>query len=98
MDMVELHRAQERERVFERRAARTRRAKWLGGLLFSGTGMALMLVLRTNPDLADTIVAWSHGTDVPPALRTVEKPADIHVRAMPSDVVPVRRGGTPINN
>ncbi|WP_299732583.1 hypothetical protein [uncultured Tateyamaria sp.] len=93
MDTAELDRAQSLERTYARRAARTRRSKWLSGVLFSLTGMALMLVLRLNPDLVDGIAALTPGTPVPNDLRTIEEPVDIHLRAMPRDVVPVRRGG-----
>ncbi|WP_189369204.1 hypothetical protein [Tateyamaria omphalii] len=84
----------ENARVLERRAARTRRSKWLGRLLFSLTGMGLLLALRMNPGILEDVVAMAH--DVPPRAEssTFEKPADVHVRQMPKDVVPVRRGGT----
>ncbi|MFL4468374.1 hypothetical protein ACERZ8_00265 [Tateyamaria armeniaca] len=93
--MAELDRARLLERTYERRAARTRRAKWLGGVLFSLSGMALTLTLMLNPDLASRVVEWSHGTHVPSELLAVDEPTDIHVRSMPRDVVPVRRGSLP---
>ncbi len=92
MDMAELDRARSLERTYARRAARTRRAKWLGGALFSLTGMGLMLVLRLNPDLVEGIAALTPGTHVPEDLRVIEEPEEIQVRTMPRDVVPVRRG------
>lgn len=98
MEMTEIHRARANERMFERRAARTRRAKWLGRVVFSMTGMALTLTLYLNPNLASQLVEWTQGTDVPQALRTAEKPVDVYVRSMPSDVIPVRRGSTPFGN
>ncbi|MEO0765820.1 MAG: hypothetical protein AAFY75_07340 [Pseudomonadota bacterium] len=98
MEMAEVYRARAHERAFERRAARTRRAKRLAGTLFALTGAGLMLSLFLYPQLMSDVVAWSHGTDVPAALRPVDKPDDMHVRSMPSSVVPVRRGGGAFGN
>lgn len=82
------------DRILERRAARTRRSKWLGRLLFSLMGMGLLTALRMNPEIIEDVVAMAH--DVPPRVESssFDKPIDVHVRQMPRDVVPVRRGGT----
>ncbi|MEO9575467.1 MAG: hypothetical protein ABJ263_08325 [Tateyamaria sp.] len=96
--MAEVYRARAHERAFERRAARTRRVKRLVGTLFALIGAGLMFSLFLHPQLISDAVAWSHGTDVPEALRTVEKSDDTHVRSMPSNVVPVRRGGGAFGN
>lgn len=81
-------------RILDRRAARTRRSKWLGRLLFSATGMGLLLALRMNPGIVEEVVAMAH--DVPPRSQAArfDTPAEIQVRQMPDDAVPVRRGGT----
>lgn len=94
MDMAQLDRARALERRFERRAARTRRSKWLGRLLFSLTGMGLLLLLRLNPEMIANAVAWSQAGAGQSDPRVLSKPADVHVRVMPSDSVPVRRGGS----
>ncbi len=93
MDMAQLDRARALERTHDRRAARARRSKWLGRMLFSLIGMGLLLLVRLNPGLAADVVAWSHGVNGNGAAPTLSKPTDIHVRKMPSNVVPVRRGG-----
>ena len=98
MEMAEIHRARAHERTFERRAARTRRAKWLAGTLFALTGAGMMLSLFLHPQLISDVITLTNGTEVPEALRTVQKPDDTHVRSMPSDVVPVRRGGGAFGN
>lgn len=80
-------------RILERRAARAQRSKWLGRLLFSLTGMGLLLALRMNPGIVEEAVAMAYG--VPQAQSpAAEVPEDARVRQMPRDVVPVRRGGT----
>ena len=86
--------AQRHARILERRAARARRSKWLGRVLFSLTGMGLLLVLRLNPGIVEDVVALAH--DVPPRTQTAsfDAPQDVSVRHMPGDAVPVRRGGT----
>lgn len=94
MDMAQLDRARAQERKYDRRAARTRRSKWLGRLLFSLTGMGLLLLLRMNPAVVSDVIAWSQDTQRPQDPRVIAKPDDIHVRAMPSNSVPVRHGGT----
>ena len=94
MDKAEPEHAQKLERIYARRAKRTRRAKFLGAVLLALTGMVLTVSLRMNPGLAEQIVAWSHGTDVPYGLRDVDNSEDVEVRTMPKDVVPVRRGST----
>ncbi|MEO0400877.1 MAG: hypothetical protein AAF214_00720 [Pseudomonadota bacterium] len=95
MDTAQLDRAHKLERTYQRRASRTRRSKWLGRVLFSLTGVALMLGLRSNPEVVADVVHWAHAPqNGPVAPRTIAKPSDIHVRIMPSDKVPVRRGGT----
>ena len=47
-----------------------------------------------NPGIVEDVVALAH--DVPPRTptHTLEAPRDVHVRRMPTDVVPVRRAGT----
>jgi hypothetical protein len=81
------------ERTYKRRAVRARRSKWLGSLLLSLGGMALVMVLRMNPSLATDVVAWAHDTQRKSPARSLTKPAEIHVRIMPRNVVPVRHGG-----
>lgn len=85
--------AQRHARILERRAARARRSKWLGRMLFSLTGMGLLLVLRMNPGIVEDVVALAH--DVPARTQTAsfDAPQDVFVRHMPGDAVPVRRGG-----
>ncbi|MEL6450191.1 MAG: hypothetical protein AAFQ19_02945 [Pseudomonadota bacterium] len=94
--MAELDRARANERLYERRAARARRSKWLGRLLFSLMGMGLLLGLRTHPEIVSDVIVWAHGTKPPASAqqRTIAPPSDIHVRVMPSDAVPVRRANT----
>ena len=94
MDMAQLDRARAMERKFERRAARTRRSKWLGRLLFSLTGMGLLLLVRMNPGVVADVIVWSQGNPEAGQSRTIAKPTDIHVRGMPSNQMPVRRGGS----
>ena len=81
-------------RILDRRAARARRSRWLGRVVFSLTGMGLLLMLRMNPGIVEDVVAMAH--DVPPRVQagSFEAPSDIYVRQMPSDTVPVRRLGT----
>ncbi|WP_299592088.1 hypothetical protein [uncultured Tateyamaria sp.] len=81
-------------RILERREARTRRSKWLGRLLFSLMGMGLLLALRMNPGVVETVVAIAHDVQPQAQLSDFEKSKDVHIRQMPRDVVPVRRGGT----
>jgi len=81
------------ERTYKRRAARARRSKWLGSLLLSLTGMALLAALRMNPSLGADVVAWAHDAQRKSPARSLTKPAEIHVRIMPRNVVPVRHGG-----
>lgn len=95
MDMAQLDRARRLERTFERRAARAKRSKWLGRLLFSLTGVGLLLLLRMNPTMVADTVSYLHGSGTERAGPSViAKPSDVHVRTMPSSAVPVRRGGT----
>jgi hypothetical protein len=95
MDMARPDLAQTKERILKRRAARARRSKWLSRLLFSLTGVGLLLLLRTYPGVVADAVSYMHG---PGADRSgpgvIAKPSDIRVRTMPGDAVPVRRGGT----
>lgn len=93
MDMAQLDRARRHERKLERRAARTRRSKWLGRLLFSLTGMGLLLLLRLNPDAIEAAVAHLHDVPSRSQIATLQTPEAVHVRTMPTDVIPVRRGG-----
>lgn len=98
MDMAQLDRAQSMERTFARRAARTQRSKWLTRFLLSMTGMGLMLFVRLNPSVVEDVMAWSQGTSHTTAQPAFTKPADARatdkrVRVMPSNFVPVRRGG-----
>lgn len=83
--------APRRARILERRAARTRRSKWLGRLLFSLSGMGLLLLLRTNPGIVEDAVAVAYGAPVQSEAATAQ--ADGQAGHMPKDVVPVRRGG-----
>ncbi len=82
-------------RILDRRAARARRSKWLGRVLFSFTGLGLLLALRMNPGFVEQVIAAAH--DVPPRSHAAQfdAPADVQVRQMPRNAVPVRRGGTP---
>ncbi|MEM8656038.1 MAG: hypothetical protein AAGF36_14955 [Pseudomonadota bacterium] len=82
-----------RARVLERRAARERRSKWLGRLLFSLTGMGLVVLLRMHPGIVEDAVRLAYGH--PPAAQNdaIAAADDTQVRQMPKDVVPVRRGG-----
>ena len=98
MEMAEVYRARAHERAFERRAARSRRVKRLVGTIFALIGAVMMFSLFLHPQLMSDVVAWSHGADVPEALRTAEQSDDLHVRSMPSDAVPVRRGGGAFGN
>lgn len=95
MDTAETDRAQRHTRTLERRAARARRSRWLGRVLFSLTGMGLLLLIRMNPDMVGTIVAWSHNASAPAPERVLTPPSDIRISAMPGNSVPVRRGATP---
>ncbi|MBY5934234.1 hypothetical protein KUV51_14590 [Tateyamaria omphalii] len=81
-------------RILERRAARARRSKWLGRVIFSMTGFGLLMILRMNPGIVEDVVALAH--DVPPRTQdsSFEAPSDVHVRRMPTDAVPVRRLGS----
>ncbi len=81
-------------RILNRRAARTRRSKWLGRLLFSLTGMGLLLALRLNPGIVEEVVAMAHDVPKRSQPANFEAPEPVHVRHMPRDVVPVRRAGT----
>ncbi|WP_415402102.1 hypothetical protein [Tateyamaria sp. SN3-11] len=91
--MAQLDRARRHERKLERRAARTRRSKWLGRLLFSLTGMGLLLLLRLNPDAIEAAVAHLHDVPSRSQIATLQTPEAVQVRTMPTDVTPVRRGG-----
>ena len=93
MDMAQLDRARRHERKLERRAARTRRSKWLGRLLFSLTGMGLLLLLRLNPGAIEAVVAYLHDVPARSQIATLQSPETVQLRSMPADVVPVRRGG-----
>lgn len=93
--MGQLDRARRHERKLNRRAARARRSKWLGRLLFSMTGMGLLLLLRMNPEMVADAVSYAQSTRAEAAARPViAKPGDITVQRMPSNAVPVRKGGT----
>ncbi|WP_299201958.1 hypothetical protein [uncultured Tateyamaria sp.] len=81
-------------RILNRRAARTRRSKWLGRLLFSLTGMGLLLALRLNPGIVEEVVAMAHDVPKRSQPANFEPPEPVHVRNMPRDMVPVRRAGT----
>lgn len=95
MDMGQPDRAQRTERILHRRAARAKRSKWLGRLLFSLTGMGLLLLLRMHPEAVADVVAFAQSArSEQSAQPLIQKPSDIHVRRMPNDVVPVRRGGS----
>ena len=94
MDMARPPRNRASERILDRRAARARRSRWLGRLLFSLTGMALLVVLRMNPEVVGEVIAWSQGATAGKTAPVLSRPTDIRVRAMPGDTVPVRRGGS----
>ncbi|MEL6620688.1 MAG: hypothetical protein AAFY39_10440 [Pseudomonadota bacterium] len=81
-------------RVLERRAARARRSKWLGRMIFSLLGMGMLIGLRMHPDIVEDIVRLAH--DVPPRTQhaTLSAPTEVEVRHMPGDRVPVRRAGS----
>lgn len=94
MDTTQTHRAQKHERTLKRRAARARRSRWLGKLLFSLTGMGLLLVFRLNPELPEKVAIFIHDMQTwesAPAAPPDQTQAQ--VRFMPADKVPVRRGG-----
>ena len=95
MDMGQLKRAQRTERILNRRAARATRSKWLGRLLFSLTGMGLLMLLRMYPDSVADVVAFAQmPKSEQHAQPFIQRPSDVLVRRMPNDAVPVRRGGT----
>lgn len=81
------------ERILERRAARTRRSKWLGRVLFSLTGMALLLALRMNPGVVEDVIAMTQGAEAHAQAQSQNTDAKADRRQMPRDVIPVRRGG-----
>ena len=81
-----------RTRTLDRRAARARRSKWLSRVLFSVMGAGLLLFMRLNPAAMADIVAWAHNTNRGTQHSMLSHPVAIDVRAMPRDVVPVRRG------
>jgi len=85
--------ARKHARTLERRAARARRSKWLGRLLFSLTGMALLLVVRMNPGIVEEVIAAAHDVPRQNTAAAFDAPDQVMVRRMPADVVPVRRGG-----
>ncbi|MEL7132436.1 MAG: hypothetical protein AAGK77_08490 [Pseudomonadota bacterium] len=78
-----------RARILERRAARARRSKWLGRLLFSLTGMGLVVLLRMNPGIVEDAVVLAYGQTSSEQSAT----SAVAERHMPKDAVPVRRGG-----
>lgn len=80
-------------RTLKRRDARARRSAWLGRVLFSLTGMGLLLILRQSPGTVEDVVLWFHDVPVRDTAQHLNAPTDINVRRMPADVVPVRRGG-----
>ncbi len=80
-------------RKVKRRDARARRSAWLGRLLFSLTGMGLLLTLRLYPGTIEATVLWFHDVPTRSAVHQLDAPVDVNVRRMPTDVVPVRRGG-----
>ncbi len=94
MDMGQLDRAQHTERILNRRAARAKRSKWLGRLLFSLIGMGLLMLLRLYPETVADVVALAQmpkSEQHPQPM--IQRPSDVLVRRMPNDAVPVRRGG-----
>ncbi len=77
-------------RTLERRAARTRRSKWLSRIIFSLSGFGLMLFLRFNPEVALDVVTWVEiQRENSEVARDLSLP---QVRIMPLDRVVVRRG------
>jgi hypothetical protein len=94
----ELDRARKHERKLARRAARARRSKWLGRLLFSLTGVAMMLGLRANPEVVEDVVAWAVTANSASAQAgSAVDPTDQLVSAMPRNSVPVRRANSVSN-
>jgi len=94
MAVAQPDRAQKHQRTLKRRAARTRRSKWLGKLLFSLTGMGILLVFRLTPELPEKVAIFIH--DMQKGKSAPAAPPDqtqAQVRFMPADKVPVRRGG-----
>ena len=94
METAQIECACAMERKFDRRAARAKRSKWLGKLLFSLLGMSLFLTLRLNPEFVTSAMSAFQGIEEESAPPTATAPADAHVRRMPGGVVPVRRGNS----
>jgi hypothetical protein len=95
MDMGQLEPARRNARILGRRATRAKRSKWLGRLLFSLTGMGLLLVLRLNPEMVADAVSYAQSTRSEAAARPmIGTPSDVLVQRMPGNAVPVRKGGT----
>ena len=94
MVQVDCTRDARKARMLERRAARTRRSKWLGRVIFSLTGFGLLALLRMHPDIIEDIVAYAHDVPARHETATLAAPETVVVRTMPNDTVPVRRAGT----
>lgn len=93
MKQAKIDPTHQHERILNRRAGRARRSRWLGRLVFSLTGMGLLLMLRMNPTIVADVVGYVYAADhATPSM--VAKPSDIRVRVMPGNTVPVRRAGT----
>ena len=56
--------------------------------------MALLVLLRMNPEVVGEVIAWSQNANAGKLPPVLSKPADIRVRVMPSNTLPVRRGGS----
>ena len=56
--------------------------------------MALLVVLRMNPEVVGEVIAWSQNANAGKPPPVLSKPADIRVRVMPGNSVPVRRGAS----
>lgn len=85
--------ADRHERTLRRRSGRARRSRWLGRLVFSLTGMGLVLLLRVNPEIVADTVSYVSAADQNQR-GVITRPSDVQVRTMPASAVPIRRGGS----
>ncbi|MEO9684395.1 MAG: hypothetical protein ABJF86_05680 [Tateyamaria sp.] len=92
MDQIE--RAQVLERKFKRREARSQRSKWLGRVIFSLTGMGLLLFLRLNPEVIIQAMSTAQSFKGEQDTASLSSASGTLVRKMPDSFVPVRRGGS----
>ncbi|MEP4553607.1 MAG: hypothetical protein ABJR46_15820 [Tateyamaria sp.] len=93
MDMDQIERAQVLERKFKQREARSQRSKWLGRMIFSLTGMGLLLFLRLNPEVIIQAMSTAQSFKGEQDTASLSNASGTFVRKMPDSFVPVRRGG-----